>query len=175
MSGLLSRRTLLTRRPESRAPSGPRPPWSIETFAAACDGCGACLTSCPEHSLAKDADGLPVVDFSRGGCTFCGDCDTACLPRDGRPAAIDRAAFAASGKGADRLPVLARLGASCISIQGVTCRLCGDPCDPRAIKFRPLPGGRVLPEIADESCNGCGVCVSACPVGALSMAPLVRA
>ncbi len=171
MSGLLSRRTLLTRRPQSRAPSGPRPPWSIETFAATCDGCGACLTSCPEHILAKGADGRPVVDFNRGGCTFCGDCDTACVPRDGRPAAIDRTAF----DGADRLPVLAHLGGACISLQGVTCRLCGDPCDPRAIKFRPLPGGRVLPEIADESCNGCGVCVSACPVGALSMAPLVRA
>lgn len=171
MSGLMSRRTLLTRRTESRAPSGPRPPWSIETFAAACDGCGACLASCPEHILVKGADGRPVVDFARGGCTFCGDCDTACVARDGRPAAIDRKAF----DGAGSLPVLARLGAACISIQGVTCRLCGDPCESRAIKFRPLPGGRVLPEIADESCNGCGVCVSACPVGALSMAPLVRA
>ncbi|BAE51496.1 Ferredoxin [Paramagnetospirillum magneticum AMB-1] len=176
MSGLMSRRTLLTRRTESRAPSGPRPPWSIETFDVACDGCGACLSSCPEHILAKGADGRPVVDFARGGCTFCGDCDTACVPREGRPAAIDRALSArASSHGADRLPVLARLGASCISIQGVTCRLCGDPCDVRAIKFRPLPGGRVLPEIAEESCNGCGICVSACPVGALSMAPLVRA
>ncbi|WP_237051513.1 ferredoxin-type protein NapF [Magnetospirillum sp. ME-1] len=161
----------MTRRTESRAPSGPRPPWSIETFAAACDGCGACLASCPEHILVKGADGRPVVDFARGGCTFCGDCDTACVARDGRPAAIDRKAF----DGAGSLPVLARLGAACISIQGVTCRLCGDPCESRAIKFRPLPGGRVLPEIADESCNGCGVCVSACPVGALSMAPLVRA
>ncbi|EME71442.1 ferredoxin [Paramagnetospirillum caucaseum] len=161
----------MTRRPTSRAPSGPRPPWSIETFAAACDGCGACLPACPEQILAKGDDGLPVIDFSRGGCTFCGDCATACVPRNGRPAALDRTVFDA----ADRLPVLARLGAACISIQGVTCRLCGDPCDPHAIKFRPLPGGRVLPEIADESCNGCGICVSACPVGALSMAPLVRA
>ncbi|KIL98640.1 Ferredoxin-type protein NapF (periplasmic nitrate reductase) [Paramagnetospirillum magnetotacticum MS-1] len=168
MSGLLSRRTLLTRRTEARAPSGPRPPWSVARFAEVCDGCGACLSSCLEHCLAKGADGLPVVDFAQGGCTFCGACDAACAPR-----AIDRAA----ADGLDRLPVLARLGASCISIQGVTCRLCGDPCLVRAIAFRPLPGGRVLPEIADQSCNGCGICVSACPVGALSMvaqAPSVR-
>jgi ferredoxin-type protein NapF len=162
---------LLTRRPESRAPSGPRPPWSIETFNAACDGCGACLSACPEHILAKAADGKPVVDFSKGGCTFCGDCATACASHGALPTALDRKASVGSA----RLPVLARLGATCISIQGVTCRLCGDPCDVRAIKFRPLPGGRVLPEIADESCNGCGTCVSTCPVGALSMAPLVRA
>jgi ferredoxin-type protein NapF len=166
MSGLVSRRTLLTRRAESRMPAGPRPPWSVDRFASLCDGCGACLPVCPEHSLVKGADGLPVMDFTRGGCAFCGDCDAVCTPR-----AIDRASF----DGARRLPVLARLGASCISIQGVICRLCGDPCDVRAITFRPLPGGRVLPEIADESCNGCGLCVSACPVGALSMAPLVRA
>lgn len=171
MSGLMSRRMLFTRRPETRAPSGPRPPWSIETFDAACDGCGDCLPVCPEQILTKDGAGRPVIQFDRGGCTFCGDCERACRSRDGRPAALNRAAF----DGMDRLPVLARLGASCISIQGVTCRLCGDPCEARAIRFRPVPGGKSLPEISEESCNGCGICVSACPVGALAMAPVVRA
>jgi ferredoxin-type protein NapF len=171
MSGLVSRRMFLTRRPASRAPSGPRPPWSIESFAISCDGCGACIEACPERILAKGADRRPVLDFSRGGCTFCGDCDTACEPRPGRPAAIDRAQF----EGAARLPLLARLGGACISLQGVACRLCGDPCETRAIRFRPLPGGRALPEIDDDSCNGCGICLSACPVGALSMIPLVQA
>lgn len=171
MSGQMSRRMLLTRRSESRAPSGPRPPWSAGDFDATCDGCGECLSACPEKILVKGVDGRPVIDFGLGGCTFCGDCDTACQPRDGQRAALNRADFVGGG----RLPVLARLGASCISIQGVTCRLCGDPCETRAIRFRPLPGGRVLPEVLEESCNGCGVCVSACPVGALAMAPLVRA
>ena len=72
------------------------------------------------------------------------------------------------------LPLLAHLNANCISIQGTACRLCGDPCDPRAIRFRPLVGGRVLPEISAETCTGCGVCISVCPVGALSMAPVSR-
>ncbi len=69
------------------------------------------------------------------------------------------------------LSLIAELGGTCISVRGVACRLCGDPCDPSAIRFRPLSGGRVLPEISAETCTGCGVCVPACPVGALTMAP----
>lgn len=76
---------------------------------------------------------------------------------------------------ADSLSMTALLGGACISVQGVACRLCGDPCEPAAIRFRPLGGGRVLPEISAETCTGCGVCVPACPVGALSMAPRSRA
>lgn len=166
MSGLVSRRGLLTRQAESRMPSGPRPPWSVASFDTDCDACGVCLPICPEAILVPDAAGRPVIDFVRGGCTFCGACDQACLPRDGSAAAIDRAA---AGLEEDRLPLVARLGGSCISLQGVVCRLCGDPCDARAIRFRPLTGGRSLPEISSETCTGCGICVSACPAGALSM------
>jgi ferredoxin-type protein NapF len=170
MSGPLSRRALLTRRSARAEPAGVRPPWSIVAFDQSCDSCGACLPACPEGILVADRAGRPVVDFSRGGCTFCGDCATACLPRNDLPAAIDPSVLAARV-----LPLLAHLGGACISVQGVTCRLCGDPCEPRAIRFRPLVGGRVLPEISAETCTGCGVCVSVCPVGAITMAPWSRA
>ncbi len=172
MSGPVSRRALFGRRSVKAAPAGIRPPWSAADFDRACTSCGDCVPACPESILARDSHGRPVLNLDRGGCTFCGECDSACVSRDGRPAAIDRAAFA---EGARALPLVAELGAACISIQGVACRLCGDPCDPRAIRFRPMLGGRVLPEISSETCTGCGVCVSACPVGALKMAPWARA
>lgn len=172
MSGPVSRRALFGRRMAKAAPAGFRPPWSSRDFDTACDSCGDCIKACPESILAGDPTGRPILNLDQGGCTFCGDCDTACLPKGGRAPAIDRAGLA---EGDRALPLLAELGAACISIQGVACRLCGDPCDPRAIRFRPMVGGRVLPEISAETCTGCGVCVSACPVGALKMAPWSRA
>ena len=68
-------------------------------------------------------------------------------------------------------PMIAEVGAACISMRGVSCRLCLDPCEPDAIRFRLLTGGRALPEIAAETCTGCGHCLGACPSGALVLVP----
>ncbi|TAN66164.1 MAG: 4Fe-4S dicluster domain-containing protein, partial [Magnetospirillum sp.] len=112
MSGLMSRRSLLTRRAARAVPVGFRPPWSVPAFELSCDSCGACLTACPESVLIKDGAGRPVLDFDRGGCSFCGDCATACPPHNGRPAAIDRLDDAAG-----RLPLIAELGGACTEMQ----------------------------------------------------------
>lgn len=71
------------------------------------------------------------------------------------------------------LPHVAVLGDGCLAVRGVTCGTCADPCDPRALKVRPLLGGRGLPTIDAAACTGCGECLNVCPVGALSLAPAV--
>jgi ferredoxin-type protein NapF len=157
MSGGLSRRAFLNVGGVS-GNTAIRPPWSVaeDAFTAACDQCGACLWSCPEGILLRGPDGFPVVDFSKNACTFCDRCAAAC----------DRGAFLAERDGAPWSVSIA-ITAGCISGQGVACRVCGDFCDTRAIKFFPTLGGSARPQVDDAVCTGCGACIAPCPVGAI--------
>lgn len=138
----------------------PRPPGAQdwEVFADACDGCGACVDACPEQLLSADNDGFPILNPKVGACTFCHLCTEAC-PTDALQAD-------------QPWPWRARIGASCLSVQGVQCRTCEDHCDARAIRFRLQTGGRVTPVLDPELCTGCGGCVGPCPVGAVSLAKM---
>lgn len=92
---------------------------------------------------------------------------------------LSRRAFLTGARRAD--PVHAQAAATarvaavdgaCLAVQGVTCSTCVDPCEPRALRLRPLLGGRALPVIDAAACTGCGDCLSVCPVGALSLVPV---
>jgi ferredoxin len=61
-------------------------------------------------------------------------------------------------------PYKAVIGPTCLPNKGVECRVCGDFCDARAIRFAPRIGGSPLPEIDTEKCTGCGACVAPCPL-----------
>jgi ferredoxin-type protein NapF len=155
-----SRRGFLRGRPRPRAEI--RPPWALPepTFSDRCTRCGDCLRACPQRILVAGDGGFPTVDFARGECTFCGACATACQPsalvrHDGQPA----------------WPYRALLGAACLALHGSECRVCGDFCDARAIRFAPRIGGSPLPAIDKDSCTGCGACVAPCPTAAISIRP----
>lgn len=160
----LSRRHLL----RGRLRGGPpplRPPWSLaeERFIRTCTRCKDCLSACPEGIVVAGDGGFPQVDFSRGGCTFCGACDEAC-----GPGAIQRP----SSGPTERLTgwsQRARADESCLPVRGVQCRICEDACDPGAIRFPPRVGGHLLPHFDLDQCTGCGACVSVCPVKAISL------
>lgn len=156
----LGRRAFL--RGGSRPPQK-RPPWSVDEsrFAEACDRCDLCARACPERLIVKGDGGFPVVEFRRGGCTFCGDCVQAC-PRG----ALDRQAFA---EAAPPWALTAAIGDRCLLPRGVECRVCGDHCEPRAIRFRPAVGGKVQLILDGEACTGCGGCVRPCPAGAITI------
>lgn len=68
--------------------------------------------------------------------------------------------------------MVAAVDGACLAARGVTCGTCSDPCEPRALRLRPLLGGRALPVIDAAACTGCGDCLSVCPVGALSLVPV---
>lgn len=155
-----SRRAFFRGRPRPRVEK--RPPWALpeNDFIERCTRCDACLAACPTHILIAGDGGYPTVDFAAGECTFCGDCVAACQPK-----ALHRA---------EEQPAWsykAIIGEGCLPHQGVECRVCGDFCDTRAIRFLPRLGGSPLPEIDPEKCTGCGACVAPCPTAAITITP----
>lgn len=143
-----------------------RPPWALAeaAFLENCTRCDACIDACPTHLLVKGSGGFPEADFTSGrapaGCTFCGDCLSAC--RDGALEKIDgQAAWSL-------LPVFAK---TCLAVLNVVCRTCGEACEARAISFPPRLGGVSLPQLDVAACTGCGACLADCPTQAIAMLP----
>ena len=97
---------------------------------------------------------LAVIDVDK--CVGCQSCAFACTRRFSLPGLTKSAIEIKSSGGIERGFVV------------VVCRACPDPpcakvCPTNALRKRP--GGGV---ILDESkCIGCGLCVDACPIGAV--------
>jgi len=139
-----------------------RPPWSVaeSDFLEKCTRCNDCISACPENIISLDADGYPFLDFSHTGCNFCAECLESCGTGaiQGLRSDIDQA------WNHDM-----RISASCLSVNGVVCRACGDHCETSAIRFTLLTKGRSLPKIAADACTACGACIAVCPADAISI------
>jgi len=158
-----SRRSLFKRllQPESQSgalfcrPPGARP--EVE-FIDHCSRCDACLLACPTQVIKRGDGGFPVLDFAAAGCTGCGDCIGACLPK-------------ALQTGATAWPTgQVHLNDACLAEKGVTCQACKDACDFDVIQF-PVTIATPKPIIDSDRCLACGECVSVCPVNSLSISP----
>lgn len=133
-----------------------RPPWAVPEpgFLAACTRCGQCARACAAGIIVRGDGGYPEVSFAAGECTFCGACATACTPRALSPGGIP-------------WQLQPTIASSCLQSQDVLCRSCGDACPQAAIRFAPRAAGASV-QVA-PACNGCGACVRACPVSAITM------
>lgn len=138
-----------------------RPPWALaeNAFLSACSGCDACSPVCPTQIIVV-VDGYPEVDFTRGECTFCGACAAVC--GDG--------ALLRSDTKSPPWIIKAQIADRCLAQHGIECRICADPCLPKAIRFSPRLGGPPVAEVDAGTCTGCGACVAPCPVAAISVA-----
>jgi ferredoxin-type protein NapF len=67
-------------------------------------------------------------------------------------------------------PRTAVIAAACLALNRVVCRTCGESCAPGAIAFRIEAGGVSAPQVDRAACTGCGDCVPACPVDAITLA-----
>ncbi len=146
----LSRRNLLFgRKPQTL--SAPPPPWATPQFLDLCTRCGDCASVCPTQIIKIGPGGFPSVDFSHGECTFCTDCVKACAPKALRQ--TESAPW----------QLRASIAPSCLAAQGVECRICGEACDERAIRFELAIGKVAQPHIQTDQCTGCGACAAPCP------------
>jgi ferredoxin-type protein NapF len=145
-----------------RQPLGPPPPWHGDlALEPHCPGCAhPCVSACEtniirlhpaDHALA----GVPYLDFHQGGCTFCRACVEAC-PLEIETSAADRPVIGSA--------VLDR--STCIAWDDVICMACSGRCEYHAIHTTHQRRAQVDAAV----CNGCGQCVSACPVHALTIA-----
>lgn len=149
------------RRTEKSNPPHPLlPPWAIadQDFRSKCDRCHACLDRCENKILIADNDGCPVVDFSRGSCSFCGACAQSC-PRELFSPFQSRPPW----------DIKASITADCLTHNNVLCRTCAEHCPEDAIIFPKQAGFVSSPQVLTERCSGCGACHSPCPTGAIAM------
>jgi len=138
-----------------------RPPWAVteSLFTEICNHCGDCISQCPTKIIKSARANFPVVDFSAGECLFCEQCVDVCKPK-------------ALLKTRNKLPWILKASIQtecCIAHNGVECRGCCDPCESRAITMPPRAGGVSIPVLNSNHCTGCGACIAACPVQAISI------
>lgn len=134
------------------------PPWvrSDRDYYQQCVRCHKCISACPENILIKDKADFPQVNFSAGGCDYCGACAGACqhdvFYTDLRLRPWNQ---------------FAEVNQDCLSYIGVTCQSCKDSCDIGAIRFSFKVAQTPQPLLDTKACTGCGMCVSVCPAKAI--------
>ncbi len=136
-------------------------PWrkEAEVFLDHCKKkqCYQCIDLCPEKVLVPTVQGLPAMDFSKNGCSFCGKCATVCP---------ENLFFPITTKPWDL--VVSFVKEDCVAFANVHCRSCEEVCDQDAISFIAQDDGSPSkPSIDLAKCNGCGKCVAPCMTGAL--------
>ena len=140
-----------------------RPPWALKEslFLESCSRCSDCVSACTQGIIMRGAGGFPEISFKQGECTFCNDCATACKTN----------ALTASDLNGLAWKLDVSIQSSCLSLNAVVCRACGDSCDVQAIYFKLKVGGVSEPQIAQDNCTGCGACLAVCPVDAVKINP----
>lgn len=161
----IGRRALLTgawRRPPP-APPPVRPPGAVAAvrFDALCDGCGDCAAICPADAIVMtgpataQSETSPEIEAAISPCVMCAG--LVCAP------ACPVGALEAVLPETMRVATISFDSEACWAAAGLDpgCDYCFDRCPlkGRAITWRRGAG----PEIHQEACTGCGVCVHYCP------------
>lgn len=133
-----------------------RPPYydNKELFFESCIKCdGACAIACEEEIISICEDKTPIIDFSKGGCTYCDKCAIAC-PTD---------VLKVENKKSIDVKISINI-LKCLAWNQTMCFSCKDPCLDDAIDFVAM----FRPEI-NSNCTSCGFCIKYCPADAIEI------
>jgi len=110
-----------------------------------------CEKAC-EEKIIKIENGMPVLDFSKSGCTFCDECANVCesgvLKKENKK---------------EKIAEVILLKNKCLAWNGTICFSCQDICEEFAIIYN----GMFNPVIDLDKCTGCGFCIGVCPTNAI--------
>lgn len=140
---------------KEEVPYRPFLPGFVVENAHMCVTCtsSACKNVCEEKIILREENAAPYLDFSRRGCTFCGECQRAC----------EYDCFVAEPVTAIKAEI--EIGIlTCLAWNKTICRSCADVCNDKAIRFTGLWN----PEIDSNACTACGFCIGVCPAYAIS-------
>jgi len=154
-------------------PDRRRPPGAVPdevTFLARCTACGDCVTACKPHAiytLKEDVNPgakTPVMVPDERACEMCEGfpCITACETG----ALLPVTTIAEVSLGTVRI-----VQDQCFVFKGPECGACAGQC-PDGVDALKLTLGR--PSVDEETCIGCGKCITACPTrpAAIELQPL---
>jgi len=133
-----------------------RPPYynNIDIFDKECISCTtkACASACDEQIIVIEAQGTPILNLTKSGCTFCQECAVVCekgVLQVNNERKINATFFINKEK--------------CLAHNQSICFSCKEPCLDDAILFK----GMFEPIIDINRCTACGFCLSRCPTNAI--------
>jgi len=136
-----------------------RPPYGLNEslFQSECVTCEekSCVASCDEQIIVIQADGTPMLNFVKSGCTFCEECANVC---ESNILSLEHLHTAETLNATFRIST-----EGCVAHNGVICFSCKEPCIDDAILFN----GMFNPVIDMDKCTGCGFCLGRCPTLAI--------
>ena len=143
------------------APSYVRPPGARadeEEFLSLCERCGQCAAACPFDVIQKlgpsagRSEGTPFLQPAENPCHWCPDMD--CV------AACPSGALRLDLQGgATPIGKVELDSSACLNAQGILCDTCATAC-PSSVRAIRMVGR--MPQLDQESCVGCGLCVRYC-------------
>jgi len=139
----------------------------LDSFAATCIRCYACVNACPTGVLTVRKKGgvaefcIPELDFDKHDGAYCEQYCNACLQVC--PTGAIRS-LSMERKQQQKIAVASIIREACLAWEDrLECVACDEYCGYNAIEMRTGNDGIPKPVVNPRKCRGCGACRNICP------------